>query len=279
MKHSLITLLIVVASMNLIACGEAPAKAAAKTTAKPAMTKPEVVSKNLAVDGEKNIDPAALEILERLEKAGEKYTTLQSDVVMTVRSPLTGDVSQRTGRVAYQKGGEKEPSKFRISFETLQQDGTPRMKEKIDYIFDGRYLTEDNYRLKTRTRYQLGRQGEKIEPLKIGEGPFPMPFGQKTADILQYLMPVTRKPIETDPKNTDYLKLLPKSDDGRVNFVRLEMWVDKTTNLPVRIVSKNKNKDVRTVTFANTKTSAKIDPKLFKVKKPFGFKLHIERLK
>jgi outer membrane lipoprotein-sorting protein len=154
------------------------------------------------------------------------------------------------------------------------------MKEKIDYIFDGQYLTEDNYKLKTRTRYQLAAKGETIEPLRIGQGPFPMPFGQKTADILEYLTPFTRKPTEKDPKNTDYIKLLPnKQNKDSVNFIRLEMWVDKTTNLPVKIVSKNKNKDVRTITFTNTKTSAKIDPKLFDVKKPFGFKLHIERMK
>jgi len=98
--------------------------------------------------------------------------------------------------------------------------------------------------------------------------------------ILEYLIPVTRKPTEKDPKNTDYIKLLPNNKNKeRVDFVRLEMWVDKTTSLPVKIVSKNKNKEVRTVTFTNTKTSAKIDPGLFDVKKPSGFKLHIERMK
>jgi hypothetical protein len=299
LQKTLITSFIVIASMNLTACAKdetAPKTTEAKpetTEAQPALEAPSApvvkIPATTPANGAKDaptkkssVDPAALLILDRLEKAGEKYTTVQSDVVMHIRSPLTGDITERTGSVAYQKGtkDKKEPSKFRISFETLQQDEGPRMKEKIDYIFDGQYLTEDNYKLKTRTRYQLAAKNEKIEPLKIGQGPFPMPFGQKTADILEYLTPVTRKPNKKDPKNTDYIKLLPnEKNKDRVNFVRLEMWVDKTTNLPVKIVSKTKNKDVRTVTLTNTRTTVKIDPRLFNVKKPSGFKLHIERMK
>ena len=289
MEKTFVISLIVVASMTLTACAKDDTTPVT-TTDKPKTTEAPLPQEKPALPVEKPatqpvkpvVDPAALKILDRLEAAGEKYTTLQSDVVMNIRSPLTGDVTERTGSVAYQKGNEKEkePSKFRISFQTLQQGDDPKMKEKIDYIFDGQYLTEDNYKLKTRTRYQLAAKGEKIEPLKIGQGPFPMPFGQKTADMLKYLIPVTRKTTKKDPKNTDYIKLLPnKQNTDRVNFVRMEMWIDKKTNLPVKIVSKNKNKDVRTVSFANTKTTAKIDPGLFDVKKPSGFKLHIERMK
>ncbi|MCK5114742.1 MAG: hypothetical protein KAR11_08280 [Phycisphaerae bacterium] len=225
-------------------------------------------------------DPAAVAILDRLEAAGEKYTTLQSNVVMNARSPLTGDDTTRTGSVAYQKGDTKNPSKFRITFQTLQQDDDPKMKEKIDYIFDGEFLTEDNYKLKTRTQYQLAAKGKKVEPLKIGQGPFPMPFGQKKTDMLKFFIPITRKTTSKDPKNTDYIKLIPNAKNKEaMNFIRLEMWIDKKTNLPVKIVTKSKNRDIRTVTFAKTKTTAKIDPKLFDVKKPSGFKLHIEKLK
>jgi len=168
LQRTLITSLIVVLSMNLIACGE-DTKVPKTTADKPRITKPANEAKNAknVATSKPGIDPKALLILDRLEAAGEKYTTLQSDVVMNIRSPLTGDITERTGSVAYQKGDDKEPSKFRISFETLQQDDDPKMKEKVDYIFDGQYLTEDNYKLKTRTRYQLVSKGEKIEPLKI----------------------------------------------------------------------------------------------------------------
>jgi curli biogenesis system outer membrane secretion channel CsgG len=120
MQKSLITLLVVIASMSLTACAKdetTPVTTTAKPTAaetkpqpplktptSPAVKIPVTESVAPVPTSKPVVDPAALLILGRLEKAGEKYTTLQSDVVMNIRSPLTGDVTQRTGSVAYQKG-------------------------------------------------------------------------------------------------------------------------------------------------------------------------------
>ncbi|KKK68338.1 hypothetical protein LCGC14_2945080, partial [marine sediment metagenome] len=97
---------------------------------------------------------------------------------------------------------------------------------------------------------------------------------------VQYLRATTRKPIKKDPANTDYLKLVPRKGHGKdVNFVLLEMWVDRKTNLPIKIKSRDNSKNITTVVFKNIQTQSKIDPKIFNKDKPAGFELIVEPLK
>ena len=226
-----------------------------------------------------DVDPAAWAILERLEKAGEKYATLRADLDYQVDSRMTGDKELRTGEVAYQKKTKAQPAKYRVLFKTLRLDEGPRTKRKIDYIFDGRFVIRDDYKIKTRTKWEVSPEDAK-NALKIGKGPFPVPFGQKASDMVQYLRATTRQPIKKDPPNTDYLKLVPRKGHGKdVNFVLLEMWVDRKTNLPIKIKSRDNSKNITTVVFKNIQTQSKIDPKIFNKKKPPGFELIVERLK
>lgn len=226
------------------------------------------------------VAPAARAILNRLEKAGEKYTTLRTDVEYRLEDRMTGDEEFRTGWAAYQKKTDKQPGKFRVSFERLALGiGRPR-KSKQDYIFDGQWLTIAKHRIKSITKLQIAAEGEAVDALKLGKGPFPIPFGQRAVDVIRYLEPTTRKPDKKDPKNTSYLRFVPRRGQEKdVNFVRLEMWVDNKTNLPVKIRTKDAGKKNTTVTFKNIKTQTTIDPKLFTMKKPPGWDLTVERLK
>ena len=226
-----------------------------------------------------DVDPAAWAILERLEKAGKKYATLRAELDYHVDSRMTGEKEARTGEVAYQRKTEKQPAKYRVFFKTLRLDEGPRMKRKVDYIFDGRFVIRDNYKIKTRTKWEVSPEDAK-DALKIGKGPFPIPFGQKAEDMVQYLRATTRKPIKKDPANTDYLKLVPRKGHKKdVNFVLLEMWVDRKTNLPIKIKSRDNSKNITTVIFKNIQTQSKIDPKIFNKDKPAGFELIVEPLK
>lgn len=225
-------------------------------------------------------DAAAKAILDRLEKAGEKYTTLRSNVDYKVVNRMTGEKELRKGWVAYQKAVKDQPDRFRVHFDTLRlEDGAP-FQNIVDYIFDGsQFVTRDNYRTQTRTRWQIPEE-QRRDLMKIGKGPFPVPFGQKTADVLTYLQGRTRKTQASDPPGTDYLKLtaLSEKEEKDISFIRLEMWVSRKTNLPVKIRVRDENRNVKTVTFKNTKTDPKIDKKLFDVPKPAGFELIVQRL-
>ncbi|MCK4602137.1 MAG: outer membrane lipoprotein carrier protein LolA [Phycisphaerae bacterium] len=224
-------------------------------------------------------DSAVMKILSRLEKAGQKYATLKANVDYKVEMRQIGDSEQRTGWVAFAKGTDEEPAKFRIYFDTLRLGEGKKIRDKVDYAFDGQWLTVARHRIREMTRYQVAAKGEKIEPLKLGEGPFPVPFGQKTDDVLKYCEATTRETTDGEPKNTDYIKLVPRREFGKeMKFTELEMWIDRTKGLPVQIVSRDKNKDVTTVVFKGIKTDVKLDKDVFYLPRKLGWQYHIKPL-
>ena len=217
------------------------------------------------------VDPAAIKILDRQEQAGDRYTTIEAKIVYNVDQALSGDTEERTGRIAYQKKVGKDPAKFYIGFDLLKQGEGKRFPEKLEYAFDGMWVTEAKHRITTITRWQVVAPGQEADPLRIGKGPFNVPFCQKTADVLKYFDVSTRPAKPTDPKNTDFIQLTTKAqykDD--INFLWMQMWVDRDTGLPAKLVSENKNEDTTTVTFSDTKTNAGVNAKLFVIEPPNG---------
>jgi hypothetical protein len=225
------------------------------------------------------VDPRVAGLLAKCEAAGDQYKTIRAELVLTAQDKELGDTEERTGWLAYKKDEEKtdkqeaSPAKFRIHFETLSQgNDSPKKLEPVDYAFDGLFLTVEKHKLKEMTRYQVAAEGQKIEPLRLGKGPFPMPFGQKAEDVNKYFVATTRpvRPEAGEPKDTEYLRLVTREEYKKeINFVTLEMWLDPTTHLPVKFISAERgNKKVTTVTLTNTTTNKEVDPKLFDLPKP-----------
>ncbi len=223
-------------------------------------------------------DQAAIKILNDLEAAGEKYKTIKADIVFREVDRMLGESKQHTGWVAYQKSSGKSPTMFRITFETLKLGNGPVGKSKVDYAFDGKFFTVAKHGVKDMMRKQIAAEGEDIQPLKLGTGPFPIPFGQKAADVLERFEVTTRPAKKTDPKNTRYLKLVPRRKYRKdISFKRAEMWIDAKTQLPVKLVSRDKKKLITTVTFNKLQTNVKIDAKkMFHIPRPAGWTYKIE---
>ncbi len=233
---------------------------------------------NPTTEPEANITPEAKEILDKLEKAGDKYKTLKANVDYTVLMTQLGDSQKQTGWVAFQQKTNDEPAKFRIQFVTKQLgDGTP-FREKEDYAFDGYWLTIAKHKIREITKYERCKKGEEVDAMAIGKSPFPVPFGQKAADVMKYCE-VTTRPLEKgEPEKTSYLKLVPRNEYKKeMNFTQLEMWVNDKY-LPVRIVSRDKNKDVTTVVFDKIETDVELDKDVFNIPVPAGWQYHEEKL-
>ncbi len=217
---------------------------------------------------------AEMKILRDLEAAGDKYHTIKGDLDYQIVNPVLGDSERRTGWVAYSKGDTKTPTRFRVSFETLKLGAGAKTREKVDYAFDGQWLTVAKHKIKNIALYQLAAEGEKVEALKIGKGPFPLPFGQSAAEMVKYFKPTTRPPVESDPKNTIYLRLTTRPEHLRdLPTTRMEMWIDAKTNLPVKLKSRDKNRNTTTVMFKKIQTNKAVDKKVFRVPRPIGYEV------
>jgi len=224
-------------------------------------------------------DPQALPLLEKLEAAREAYPAMQASIVYTVKDYRLGDSERRTGTMKLQWGREKTSDRFYIGFDTLRQGEGRPIAAKLEYAFDGKWLTEAKHRIKQMTRYQVVAEGRKAEPLRVGRGPFPMPVGQKAADVLKYFRAFTREPREEDPPGTAYLRLMRRPEHAdRISAVRVEIWLDTKTGLPVRLVSRDAKRNVTTVEFSEHNTKAEFDEKTFHLPRPIGWKYSIQPL-
>lgn len=122
--------------------------------------------------------------------AGELLTALEdvrigrlSAVVNYVRvQSLAGDTQKRTGRMAFEDDGDGK--RFAIEFEKLIV-GQRIEDETKRYVFDGEWLVEELPSEKLYQKRQVAPPGSDFDPLAIGEGPMPIPIGQKKDDILE----------------------------------------------------------------------------------------------
>ncbi|HUU58053.1 MAG TPA: outer membrane lipoprotein carrier protein LolA [Phycisphaerae bacterium] len=226
------------------------------------------------------VDPAVRKILDQLEQAGEEYSSITADLDYQVDDRMTGDTEVRAGAVKYKKETAKTPAKFYVRFDTLKQGQGKTFREKLEYGFDGQYLTVARHRLKQMIRYQAAAKGEKIDPFRLGRGPFPLPFRQKADDLIKYFAVENRRLGEKDPKNADRIRLTTRKEyKEEINFLTLEMWVDRDSHLPVKIRTTDKDEKTRTVNFSKIKTDVKLADTVFHMKRPgLDWEYHVRTL-
>jgi hypothetical protein len=224
-----------------------------------------------------SIDPTVDKILTRLER--REVRDLRAKVVWRQKYviDLEEDAVSKIGELWYLEG---EPvAQFLIHFASKITGGR---KDKIDerYLFDGEWYTELNGRSKSYARRQIRRSNDPGDPYKVGEGVFPMPFGQKKEDILREFEVVRIPTTDVDPPNTDHLRLSPREGtrSGR-HYKTLEFWVSRegpTAGLPIRVkVAKKDGTGVVnsfiTITFSDVSLNSGLSSGLFQIECPDGY--------
>jgi len=118
-------------------------------------------------------------------------------------------------------------------------------------------------------RYQVAPEGRTVNALELGKGPFPVPFGQKAETVLEHFVVGTRDPAKTDPPKTDYLKLLTRPAHRRdIKLVWAELWVQRETGLPVKVVGEDKSENRTTVVFKSIETPKDFPKTTFDLPRP-----------
>jgi hypothetical protein len=234
-------------------------------------------------------------LLDALESAGRDIRTLSASIRYTkVFSAIEGSEKQvRTGRLYFRAdpapasnsvAAQAKPAPdlarrmFQVDFETLQVDDKFREESQI-FIFDGEWLVERFPEQKQQNKRRVVAPGERIDPLAIGEGPFPIPIGQKKSKILERFTaellapedgfpappaPAAPAPAEgadaaatpaPTPKRPAWLadsyqlKLIPKpgTEESR-KFASVRLWYTKDGLLP-RLAITDDKEDASTEVF------------------------------
>jgi len=261
---------------------------AASCAAQTPTTQPAPTATQPATTTAPAVDPAVRKILDAMEAAGKTTKTIRADLTYKTVNLSLGDSEFRTGWVAYQgkqtiKSGDKTstaPPMFRVHFETIKQGKGRTVPRKVDYAYDGKNLSVARARNKTITRFQTPPDSQGESMLQLGKGPMPLPFGQKTADMVKYFVCTTRPKRFNDPKDTVYINLVPRKAHAKnLSALYIHMWVSTKDHLPVKIVSKDKSKNIITTTFSKMDINKDVKKSLFAIPKPLGWKLIVQPFK
>ena len=177
-------------------------------------------------------------------------------------------------------------AKFKVHFDKKIAGNRKRDLDE-EHLFDGRWYTELQSATKTVTRREVRRAGETSNPYKLGEGAFPLPFGQKKADILKEF-DVARIPEKPgDPPDTDHLRLTPRPDTetGRT-YKTLDFWIARGgdySGLPIKVRAGKKDgtgavNSYITITFSDVELNTGFARNVFKIDVPPGYEIVEERL-
>ncbi len=242
-------------------------------------TKPTTASAPAATSGDPKVDRILVQLEQRGDEVKSIATKLRADFIDVVAE----DEQSKIGKLWFRR--DKPNPKFKVIYEKTLYDGIER-DDVHQYAFDGRYLTEQHHQAKTRIRREIVREGETIEPFRIGKGPFPLPFGQKKDEILRHFKVSLVRRSPKDPKNTDHLKLIPKQGTSMAEkYEQLHFYIDRDLKLPVRVVAHQRRPDSKQVdeivkvSFRDLKVNPDVTDEMLGIPKPSGKEWHFSEEK
>jgi outer membrane lipoprotein-sorting protein len=205
------------------------------------------------------------ETLDALYDVGKDLKSFTADVKLTENELVAQDVTTRTGKVWYQRkpGGD---TRLRVAFDKRTQDEVTQ-EQRIDYLLDKGWLIDRNYSRKLEVNHQVLRPGERINLLKLGEGPFPLPIGQKREDVLKQFDVAKVELATNELPDAVHIQLTPKpGTQFDRKFSSIDVWVDYKGNMPRRIETLDKNKmTLRGTDLQNVKLNTELSDADFKL--------------
>lgn len=216
----------------------------------PAAPEPTESQSEPAPDGPQHPDPAVDKMLDELERADRGMRDLRASISYDRIDQTLGDRQFRFGELFFRdrtpEGQENRAGtrSFVVRFRRYADLDVARALNE-SWAFDGRWLIERNDDDKTFRKREITRAGQEVDPLRLGEGPLPIPIGQRKADILSRYTVELVDPIDSleasegegdeDPtsgyrqavekNNAVQLKLTPhQKEDGDFDSIRLWYW-------------------------------------------------------
>jgi outer membrane lipoprotein-sorting protein len=178
------------------------------------------------------------EILDALDARGQNLSGFTANVKLSESDAGTGDATLRTGKIWYQAG---ENPRIRVLFEK-RESNKKITDDKIEYLLSGRDLVDRTYSTKREVTRHILKPGEKMNLLKLGEGPFPLPIGQKKEDVHANFDVRKMEPAKTDPPGTVQILLSPKPATRLARrFKSINVWIDLKDHMPKKIETLDTN--------------------------------------
>ncbi len=249
---------VLMALATLAACGPTTAPAAV-----PAASQPD------------DADPTE-ELLARLEDAAEGLRDFQADITYYRWDSVLERQEIRTGEVIYQvRPGSDGSKRFAILLTSVIVGKRKRDQQKT-YVFDGSWLVEIDHDNRMFIKRQIVPPDQDYDPLKLGEGPFPLPLGQPRQEVLSRFRAglLDRPQDETlarylPDESVEGLLLVPVPSTPQADQIaQVEIFYDSATLLPVGLSLTETSGDRKTILLRNLKRNEGIDEAKLSIEEP-----------
>lgn len=219
--------------------------------------------------GHSSSQPAAFanagELLDALEEADRDVRTFTARIRYVRVFALAGDVQTRLGWLSFRTDPPAEavpnhldPATNRavrkrsvaVRFDTFIAGGRQDVQDRL-WVFDGEWLVEKDPAERQFIKRRMVRPGQIFDPLRVGEGPFFVPIGQRRNDMENFFHTELRPsshglsaddhPQQGDlfealaAKLTGFIQLELRPRDGIPeveDFELIRIWYDPQTLLP-----------------------------------------------
>lgn len=263
-----LTFVSVSAGLSVAAFGQTPTSGPATQPAagRPVASQP-AASRPADTQQAVQVDPRVHSVLQLLEKKGEAVKDLTAGIEWRTVDTVINSTDIKSGTLYFKR--DKPHDKFLVRFDKTIAD-EQEINKPEEHLFDGQWYTEKREATKTIIRREIVRPGEQYDPFKLGEGPFPLPFGQKESEILDKFDVTYVAPAKGDPENSVHLKLIPKPTSGDIQdkYEDMHFYIDKKIDLPVKVVAKQKDDKTITVFFRDIRTNSGIVGSTFVLQLP-----------
>lgn len=247
----------------------------------PPAVPPVAPPRSVAQEAEPPPITTADQLLDALEAANANLKDFQATIRLTKTQALLGSTQVRIGKIFFRVLPESRTRQFAINFTRLILDDG-EMAESKQFIFDGTFLVEILPDQKQFFKREVVGKDEDFDPLAV-DGPFPLPIGQKKADILRrFSVNLGESPQEGRLKGSYHLTLIPRRKDENEDLSQVDLWYDPATLMPARgeMLHVNQNKSI--IELAGIVTNQGLETSLFDTTTPpveDGWKIDITRLK
>ncbi|MHC4415111.1 MAG: hypothetical protein ACYS0G_07500 [Planctomycetota bacterium] len=203
------------------------------------------------------------DLLERLERSGHDLRDFQARITYHKWDSVLERREIRAGELLYEVRSVDGSKRFALLFDTLIV-GRRRYDRLKHYVFDGSWLVEIDHEARQFIKRQIVPPGQEFDPLKLGEGPFPLPIGQPKDEVLARFevqsATVPNEGILADLGDVDGLRLIPKPDTAPARDIQtVDLFYDSDTLLPLGVLVTEAKGDRKTVRLRDLRRNQGID--------------------
>ena len=204
-------------------------------------------------------------MLSALEKAGDNIRTLRANVIYDRVDAVSENRERRTGQIVLTQDSQQLKSRtLAIMFDQFIDASGHASPQVQRFVFQAGWLYEfDDARHQLIAR-ELVPPGEQLDPLRIGEGPVPIPIGQQQEEVLRrfevQLAPLPEQPLLKRLVNIQGLVMRPKLNAGvDPDLAEIYVWYDLDTLMPVAVAATTKGGDQKILLLAKIELNKELD--------------------